>query len=63
MTPAAQLGAQAIGVAAVAVWSAVMTGILALVIGILIPMRVKRKREIEGLDMTSHGERGWYFAD
>jgi len=50
-------------VAAVAVWSAVMTGILALVIGILIPMRVKRKREIEGLDMTSHGERGWYFAD
>ena len=63
MTPGAQLGAQAIGVVAVAVWSAVMTGILALGIGILIPMRVKRKREIEGLDIASHGERGWHFAD
>ncbi|WP_370177453.1 ammonium transporter [Alteriqipengyuania sp.] len=63
MTPLGQLGAQAIGIAVVALWSAVLTAILALGIGIIAPMRVKKKHEIEGLDITSHGERGWHFGD
>ena len=63
MTPLGQLGAQAVGVAAVVVWSAVLTGILALAIGLVAPMRVKKKREIEGLDSSSHGERGWHLGD
>ena len=61
MTPLGQLGAQAIGIAAVALWSAVMTAILALGIGIIAPMRVKKKREAAGLDIATHGERGWDF--
>ena len=61
MTPLGQLGAQAVGIAAVALWSAVMTAILALGIGIVAPMRVKKKREAAGLDIATHGERGWDF--
>ncbi len=61
VTPLGQLGAQAIGIAAVALWSAVLSAVLALGIGIVAPMRVKRKHEAEGLDATSHGERGWNF--
>lgn len=63
MTPAGQLGAQALGVAVVALWSAVLTAILALAINIVSPMRVKKRHEIEGLDITSHGERGWHSTD
>ena len=63
MTPLGQIGAQAIGIAVVALWSAVLTAILALGIGIIAPMRVKKKHEIEGLDITSHGERGWHLGD
>ena len=62
-TPGAQLGAQALGVGVVALWSAVMTAILALGIGIIAPMRVRKKDEIEGLDITSHGERAWHLGD
>jgi len=40
-----------------------MTAILALGIGILSPMRVKKKDEIEGLDISSHGERAWHLSD
>lgn len=63
MTPGGQLGAQALGIGVVALWSAVLTAILALAINIVLPMRVKKKDEIEGLDITSHGERGWQFGD
>ncbi|GAB5347461.1 ammonium transporter [Alteriqipengyuania sp. 357] len=63
MSPLGQLGAQAVGIAVVALWSAVLTGILALAIGIVAPMRVKKKHEIAGLDMTRHGERGWHFGE
>tara|TARA_B100001179_G_scaffold204647_1_gene167506 strand:- start:98 stop:1399 length:1302 start_codon:yes stop_codon:yes gene_type:complete len=63
MTPLGQIGGQAIGIAVVALWSAVLTAILALGIGIVAPMRVKKKHEIEGLDITSHGERGWHLGD
>ena len=63
MTPLGQIGAQAMGVLVVALWSAVLTAVLALGVGILAPMRVRKKDEIEGLDITSHGERGWHFGD
>ena len=63
MSPLGQIGGQALGIAVVALWSAVLTAILALGIGIVSPMRVKKKHEIEGLDIASHGERGWHFGD
>jgi len=55
----AMLGAQALGVAVVVVWSAVVTAILALGVSVFLPMRVSADAEREGLDISSHGERGW----
>jgi len=58
-TMASQLGAQAIGIGAVALWSAVGTVVVALMASVVFPMRVSEEDEIEGLDITEHGERGW----
>ena len=51
-----QLAAQAIGVGVVALWSAVASAILALMVSLIIPMRVSEDEEIDGLDVSSHGE-------
>ncbi len=55
----AQLGSQAIGVGAVALWTLVVTLGTAFVISFALPMRVDEEAEQSGLDLTSHGERGW----
>ena len=54
-----QLGAQLLGVGAVALWSAVASAILAVMVSIVLPMRVSDDAEREGLDINSHGERAW----
>ena len=56
-----QLGGQAVGVGVVALWSIVASAGLALAVSWIIPMRVSDDAEREGLDLTSHGERGWEF--
>ncbi len=56
-----QLGSQAVGVGVTAIWSAVATVLIALGVGLVIPMRVSEDEEREGLDLASHGERGWEF--
>ena len=61
MGMASQLGAQAVGVGVVALWSAVATAIVALAVSMLIPMRVTEDEERDGLDLASHGERAWEF--
>ncbi|MBO9499637.1 MAG: ammonium transporter [Novosphingobium sp.] len=61
MTMGLQLWAQIAGVLAVAAWSAIATLALALGVSLVAPMRVSREEETEGLDITSHGERGWEF--
>jgi Amt family ammonium transporter len=53
--------AQLVGVAAVATWSAIATLGLAMGVSLVFPMRVSADEEREGLDITSHGERGWEF--
>jgi Amt family ammonium transporter len=45
----------------VAVWSAVATAVSALAISRFLPMRVGEDDERQGLDIASHGERGWEF--
>ncbi|WP_340587571.1 ammonium transporter [Erythrobacter alti] len=55
------LGIQAIGVAVVALFSAVVTALIAVGVSLFIPMRVTEEEEVQGLDMTSHGERAWHF--
>jgi Amt family ammonium transporter len=55
------LGVQALGVAVVALYSAVATSIIALAASLFLPMRVGQEDERQGLDIASHGERGWEF--
>ncbi len=56
MDLAHQMVGQAIGVAAVAAWSAIATAIAALMVSMALPMRVTREDELAGLDSASHGE-------
>jgi ammonium transporter, Amt family len=51
-----QLLYQVYGIVAVAVWSGVGTVILLKVIELMVPLRVSKQSEIEGLDVTQHGE-------
>jgi len=59
MTVGKQLGVQAIGVVAVAVWTIVLSFIIIKVIGAVTPLRVSADIETEGLDITTHGERAY----
>ena len=54
-----QLGAQGIAVLVTALWTAVWTVLIGLMISYVIPMRVDQETEHDGLDLSSHGERGW----
>ena len=58
-TMLSQFAAQAVGVGAVAIWSAVATAVIAVLVSFFIPMRVGEDDEREGLDLASHGERAW----
>ena len=59
MTMGSQLGAQALGIAVVAIFSAIVTALVALGVSLFLPMRVDEEAERQGLDIASHGERGW----
>src|SRR5581483_5146669 len=53
---ARQLLVQLYGVLVTLVWSGVLTFVLLKVIEFLVPLRVSKQSEIEGLDLTQHGE-------
>ena len=61
MAMGSMLGAQAVAVVVVAGWSALATAAAALAVSKLLPMRVSVDDERQGLDIASHGERGWEF--
>ncbi|MEP6145887.1 MAG: hypothetical protein ABJ201_00645, partial [Nisaea sp.] len=54
-----QLWVQMIGILSVALWSGVITWVLAQIISRTIGLRVSEESEIEGLDIIAHGERGY----
>jgi Amt family ammonium transporter len=54
-----QLEVQVIGIVATVVWSVVLTYIILKLIAGISGLRVSTDRENEGLDITSHGERGY----
>jgi ammonium transporter, Amt family len=54
-----QLVAQGVAVVAVIAWTAIVTMICGWMVSLVIPMRVDEEAEHDGLDLTSHGERGW----
>ena len=53
------IGAQALGIGVVAIYSAIVTALVAVAVSLFLPMRVSEEEEVQGLDLTSHGERGW----
>ena len=57
ITIGSQLGSQALGLAATFAWSLVITWLLVRILDSTIGLRVTEEDEIEGLDITSHGER------
>ena len=48
-----------VGVGVVAIWSAVISAVIAVLVSLVLPMRVSEDEEREGLDLASHGERAW----
>lgn len=56
-----QFFGQLVGVGAVALYSAIATAVLAVLVSLIIPMRVSEDDEREGLDLANHGERAWEF--
>jgi Amt family ammonium transporter len=51
-----QLLMQAYGVAVTIIWSGGVTWLLLKVISFMVPLRVSQQQELEGLDITQHGE-------
>ena len=62
-TMESQLVAQAVGVGAVLVWSAVGSAIIALMVSVVLPMRVSEEDEDAGIDQSSHGQTAWRLED
>jgi Amt family ammonium transporter len=59
MTFASQLGAQVLGVVAVVAWSAIGSFVILFVLKQAMDLRVEPEVETEGLDIPTHGERGY----
>jgi len=59
VTMGGQVGTQAIGVVATALWCGAWTWILLRLVGLLTPLRISTDGETEGLDLADHGERGY----
>ncbi|MEP7311738.1 MAG: ammonium transporter [Pseudomonadota bacterium] len=55
----AQLGVQALGIAATAAWCAAVTWLVLKVLDLTLGLRVSEEQESEGLDLAQHGERGY----
>ena len=54
-----QLGIQLTGIIAVVIWSAVASFVIMKIAQATVGIRVTEQEEAEGLDITSHGERGY----
>jgi ammonium transporter, Amt family len=61
VTLSSQFVAQGIAVGVTVLWTAGVTTVAALMVAMVVPMRVDVEAEHDGLDIASHGERGWDF--
>jgi len=57
-----QLGVQVLAVGITALWSALVTVVIILALRAVTGLRVEAEGEVEGLDITVHGERGYDFS-
>lgn len=56
---ASQFGIQLLGVVSIIVYCGIVSYILFKILDMTLGLRVSESEEIEGLDFTSHGERGY----
>jgi Amt family ammonium transporter len=59
MTIGSQFTVQAVGFIATLVWSAVVSYIIIKVVAAVVGLSVGEDEELEGLDITVHGEKGY----
>ena len=59
MSIGSQFGVQLTGLVAVLVWSAIASVIICLIVKAVVGLRVSDDHELEGFDITSHGETGY----
>lgn len=59
LSVAGQLGVQVVGVVVTLVWSGVASFIILKVVDTAVGLRVSEQEEIEGLDLITHGEKGY----
>ena len=59
ITASHQLWVQFVGAAATAAWAIIASICIIWIVRLITPMRVSEEDETEGLDITSHGERGY----
>lgn len=59
MSIGSQFGVQLTGLVAVLVWSAIASVVICLIVKAVVGLRVSDDQELEGLDITSHGETGY----
>jgi Amt family ammonium transporter len=59
MTIGKQLWVQCVGVLATGIWALVVSYIILKLVSALVGLRVADNEEIEGLDLTTHGEKGY----
>ncbi len=55
----AQIGVQALAVIVIGLWCALVTFVLLRILDATLGLRVPEEHEVEGLDLGSHGERGY----
>jgi Amt family ammonium transporter len=55
----AQVGVQAVAVVVIGLWCALVTYGLLKILDATLGLRVPEEHEVEGLDLGSHGERGY----
>jgi Amt family ammonium transporter len=53
---AQQVVIQLYGIGVTILWSGILTWVLLKLIGLMVPLRVTQQQEVEGLDITQHGE-------
>lgn len=61
VTISSQFGVQLAGVAAIAVWSLVASFVIIKIVQMTVGLRVAEDTEIQGLDITAHGESGYNY--
>mgnify|MGYP006184786337 CR=1 FL=1 len=63
MSVTPQLGVQVFSVAVTLVWAGIGTLIAAYIVKLTVGLRVDEEAEVDGLDLSAHGEVGYKYSN